>query len=63
MNYMVTRKGFAKVLLTTTSYDDAMDFINSEVTKQVAPIDYTESTNDRYEKFEYLFNEYTVTFG
>lgn len=63
MNYMVTRKGLTKVLYTTASYNDAMSFIETEVSKQVPPIDYTESTNDRYEKFDWLFNEYSVTFG
>lgn len=63
MDYMVTRKGFSKVLFTTPSYDKAMSFINSEVAKQVAPIDYTESANDRYEEYDYLLNEYELIFG
>ena len=63
MGYMVTRKGFAKVLFTTASYDKAMSFIHSEVAKQVAPIDYTDSDNDRYEEYDYLFNEYELIFG
>lgn len=63
MEYMVTRKGFSKVLFTTPSYDEAMSFVHSEVAKQVAPIDYTESVNDRYEESDYLFDEYDVIFG
>lgn len=64
MEYMVTRKGFAKVLFTTPSYDKAMNFIHSEVAKQVVtPIDYTESANDRYEEYDYMLDQYELIFG
>lgn len=63
MNYMVTKKGFARALFTTDSYEEALNFIKSAVAEQVAPIDYTESTNDRYEEFDYEFEQYEVTFG
>ena len=40
-----------------------MSFIHSEAAKQVAPIDYTESANDRYEEYDYLLNDYELIFG
>lgn len=63
MNYMVTKKGFARALFTIDSYDEALNFIKAEVMKQVLAIDYTESENDRYEEFDYMFEQYEVTFG
>lgn len=63
MEYMVTRKGFAKVLFTTPSYDEAMSFVHSEVASQLPPIDYTESENDRFESYDSLIDEYDVIFG
>lgn len=63
MSYMVTKKGFARALFTTNSYDEALNFIKAEVMKQVPAIDYTESANDRYEEFDYMFEQYEVTFG
>lgn len=63
MSYMVTKKGFSRALFTTDSYDEALKFIKAEVMKQVPAIDYTESENDRYEEFDYMFDQYEVTFG
>ena len=63
MNYMVTKKGFARALFTTNSYEEALNFIKSAVTEQVSPIDYMESANDRYEEFDYEFEQYEITFG
>ena len=63
MDYMVTKKGLARVLFTTNSYEEALNFIKSAVAEQVSPIDYTESENDRYEEFDYEFEQYEITFG
>ena len=41
-----------------------MSFIHSEVAKQVvAPIDYTDSVNDRYEEYDYMLDQYELIFG
>ena len=63
MNYMVTKKGIARALFTTNSYEEALNFIKAKVMEQVPAIDYTESENDRYEEFDYEFEQYEVTFG
>lgn len=63
MNYMVTKKGFARALFTTDSYEEAVEFVNEEVSKQVPELDYSESENDRFEKIDYIFAQYEITFG
>ena len=63
MNYMVTKKGFARALFTASSYENAVKFITAEVNKTISTIDYTDSGNDRYEEFDYEFEQYDITFG
>ena len=62
MSYVVTKKGFSRVLFTTDHYGDAVDFISKKSNRAALMIDYKKSERNRYEEFNYEFEKYEITF-
>ena len=62
MSYVVTKKGFSQVLFTSDNYGDAVDFISKKSNRTALMIDYTKSERNRYEEFNYEFEQYEITF-